>query len=237
MFKFKQFTVIDDVSAMKIGTDSVLLGSWALGGGWHGEHVIDAGSGTGVISLMLAQRFDNITIDSVEIDEKASIECGANIDSSPWSNRIKVHNADFLHFGNCDCVDAIVSNPPFYSEPILSPDHRRSLARHGDNFEIKTLIDRATVLLKPGGHLSIVAPWRRKDEFMYKMTMCHLDPCRMCDVISTPYSEPTRVLIEAVKGLAHCYDMQVLTIRGSNGRYSSEYRQLTQAFYLDSTFL
>lgn len=235
MFKFKQFSINDDVSAMKIGTDSVLLGAWALKG-WGGAHIVDAGSGTGIISLMLAQRFQEAHIDSIEVDHRAYLEGTDNINMSPWYCRIVAYNADFLQFGTPNSCDAIVSNPPFYNEAILSPDDRRSLARHGQGFDVESLIGHSSVLLKPGGRLSLIAPWRRQEDIVYKMTMCHLDVCRQLIVSPSPGSEPSRVLIEAKKGISKEFESDALSIRGIDGRYSPEYTVLTRAFYLDTTF-
>lgn len=235
MFKFKQFEISDNVSAMKIGTDSVLLGAWAFQR-FNAQEILDIGAGTGIISLMLAQRLPHAHITAIEIDSAAASECRDNIYSTPWKNRIDIVTGDIRGYAtNCN-FNAIISNPPFYDEPLKSPDPRRALARHGGSLEIHSLISISSQILEAGGHLAMIAPSRREEEITYLMAMNHLDVERLTRVSPRIGISPNRVLIEAVKGLTQRYEINDLSIRESSGDdYTTEYYRLTCDFYLDKS--
>ena len=128
-FTFKQFVVKHDMCAMKVGTDGVLLGSWADGG----DRILDIGTGTGLIALMMAQRFDGAHIDCIDIDPKACQQARGNVADSRFSSRINVYHSDVSSFEPPQQYDSIVCNPPFFSESLKCPDEQRSMARHTDS--------------------------------------------------------------------------------------------------------
>ena len=127
-FRFKQFAVEQDDVAMKVGTDGVLLGAWADCNG--AKRILDIGTGTGVIALMLAQRNAEAEVQAVEIDETATRRARSNFDLSPWAERLTVENCAVQEFAPAEKFDLIVSNPPYFVDSLLPPDAKRSTARH-----------------------------------------------------------------------------------------------------------
>ncbi len=125
-FQFKKFTIAQDRCAMKVGTDGVLLGAWARGG----KRVLDIGTGTGLVALMMAQRFTDAVVDAVEIDHDTAGQAMENVSSSPFANRVKVFAKALQGFEPDAPYDSIVTNPPFFSNSLLAPDSSRTMARH-----------------------------------------------------------------------------------------------------------
>ena len=240
LFRFKQFSVDDSRSAMKIGTDGVLLGAWASADG--ARSVIDVGSGTGLIALMMAQRYEGISVTGIDVDPEACMDARANVAASPWAERVRIVETDVLGW-RPDCLPehpvCIVSNPPFFTEALRSPDMTRALARHGDGLGVESLIEWAAGMMTDAADsLSFIAPAERDDELQYQFSLHRLAPVRITDVVSRERRAPVRRLYEgrrddAVKAPCVC---DTLVIRGGDGRYTSEYITLTEKFYLDSTF-
>lgn len=236
MFHFKQFSISDEISAMKIGTDGVMLGAWAIQNA-EPRNILDVGAGTGLIALMLAQRFPGAHITAIEINQDAAQEARDNILQSPWNDRIEVVNADFNSYRPEMPIDTIVSNPPFFDEMILSPDAHRTAARHESSLTLDNLICRASDTLPPGGRMAFIAPARRSDDLIYKCAMNHLDIERITTVSSKPCTQHLRVMLQAVKGISHDFTSDHIDIRAQNGvHYSDAYKSLTEKFYLPETF-
>lgn len=128
-FSFKQFTVYHDRCAMKVGTDGVLLGAWA--DVVSARNILDIGTGTGLISLMMAQRC-NARIRAVDIDADAVEQARGNVAASPWQDRIEVELQDICHFTSETLFDVIVSNPPYFTDSLKCPGKQRNIARHTD---------------------------------------------------------------------------------------------------------
>lgn len=157
VFRFKQFSISQEHAAMKVGTDSDLLGALAYGG----QKILDIGTGTGVLALMMAQRFENATITAVEIDDNAVIDAQCNFQNSPWSDRITlIHKSfqDFLPTIAPESFDAIVCNPPYFDKSLECDDLGRKRARHTSSLPFNTLVNGATSLLTPEGVFSVCIP-------------------------------------------------------------------------------
>ncbi len=154
-FQFKQFTVWHDKCAMKVGTDGVLLGAWV--NIFNAKSVLDIGTGTGLIALMIAQR-STANILAVEIDADAVNQAIENVERSPWSGNIKVQHADFKTATFNTKFDVIVSNPPYFSDSLLSPDTHRSTARHTSELTYHDLISRVSGILAFKGEFSLIIP-------------------------------------------------------------------------------
>lgn len=234
IFRFKQFQIDDTDCAMKTGTDGVLLGAWASPGA--GSRVIDAGCGSGLISLMLAQRDDSLLITSVEIDSPAAETARLNVANSPWAERIEVVNQDILDMefpSRCH----IVSNPPFFVETLRSPDPSRALARHGDTLNVESLIDLAGRLAGSEDQLSglsFIAPASSLDDILFRLSLNRLAPIRVCEVIPRAGRKPVRVLIEAApeRDVTSPCVYTSLVLRNADGSPGDDYRSLTSDFYL-----
>lgn len=217
---------------MKVGTDGVLLGSWASVADAH--RALDIGTGTGLIALMLAQRNPMLHVDAIDIDADAAIQAADNAACSPWSDRIRVWHSDFLTWqGGAERYDLIVSNPPFYAEHTACPDARRQAARHTTSLPISQLLAGASSRLADAGCLSLIVPYGMASEVISEAAVCGLYLSRRTDVHTTPRKAPKRVLLEFTRQLSEA-DISTLCIHAEGGAYSDAYRLLTDSFYLES---
>lgn len=234
MFHFKRFSLSNSRSAMKVGTDGVLLGAWAeLHTERHDAAVLDVGCGTGVIALMLAQRYPNARIKCVDISDYAVAECGENIDNSPYANRVEVEAADFRTFADEQMYDLIVSNPPFFTEQLHSPDEQRAAARHEDSLPLSMLINRCASLLAPDGRVALVLPAARDEEVMLEATLAGLTPSRRCRVFTREGKPTRRTLWELSRSSGMALIESQLIIHEADGKFTDEYIALVKDFYLE----
>jgi len=233
VFRFKQFSVEDTRSAMKVGTDGVLLGAWADVSDAH--RILDVGSGCGLISLMMAQR-SSASVVGVEIDPAAVLDSQINIEHSPWHNRVSVLEADFNSFIQSNATNAkfdhIVSNPPFFASGPVAPDRTRATARHSENLSYEMLILSSSVLLSKNGRLSLISPVERKPDIEFAVELSKMYVTRLTEVSSCIGKSPVRLLWEISVNNADLL-LGRIAIKDSNGRYTSEYIELTRDFYLN----
>ena len=231
-FKFKQFTVEQDQCAMKIGTDGVLLGAWA-----NIEHnpfsVLDIGAGTGVISLMLAQRCNAELIDAIEIDDLAYEQCVSNFENSPWGDRLFCYHATFQEFvGEIDDkYDLIISNPPFYTNAHKSNNSQRDLSRFEDALPFEHLVYGASKLLEQNGKFVLIIPFSEEQNFIKSAEEVSLFPSKILRVKGTPESEVKRSLIELTFDNVKTA-ISELVIETSRHQYTNDYVELTKEFYI-----
>ncbi|MBD3723877.1 MAG: methyltransferase [Flavobacteriaceae bacterium] len=232
MFKFKQFHVNQDRCAMKIGTDGVLLGAWTplINNPYN---VLDIGAGTGILSLMLAQRSNAEQIDAIEINEDAYEQCVENFEASPWGDKLFCFHAGLDEFVDEpeDEYDLIISNPPFYTDDYKSDNTSRDLARFEDALPFEELIEAAALLLSDNGIFSVIIPHKEEEQFVSMCKELDLFPLKITRVKGTPTSEIKRSL------LAFCRMEQTplideLVIEISRHNYTPEYIELTKEFYL-----
>lgn len=230
-FSFKRFTVYHDRCAMKVGTDGVLIGTWT--DFEDAERVLDVGAGSGLISLILAQRNSALLIDPIEIDKDATIQCNENIINSPFTNISSCRNITFQEFAEkcTDKYDLIASNPPFFSRSLKSPDSQRSTARHTDSLLIEDFISLSGRLLSKKGRISFIFPYQQKDYLIDLANKNELYLSRMTDVIPTPTSNPKRVLVELSKLKNECRSSQLI-IESERHVYSDDFVEMIKDFYL-----
>ena len=197
-FKFKQFIIHQDKCAMKVGTDGVLLGAWA--DCENAKSILDIGAGTGLISLMLAQR-SIAKIEAVEIDEVACVQAKENIKKSLWNDRIEIINKSFQDFSKStnEKYDLIVSNPPYFQNSLYAPDEKRTDARHNSNLKLDDLLNGALKLLPEKGKLSIILSYLEGALFILKAAENGLFCVRQTKVLPKPDREPKRLLLEFMK--------------------------------------
>ena len=228
-FKFKEFTVWHDRCAMKVGTDGVLLGAWAPIEA--ASSILDIGTGTGLVALMLAQRCVTASITAVEIDEQAACQARENIEASSWSQRIKVVNVDFKNWETDERFDLIVSNPPYFSDALKSPDTQRSLARHDHDLPFEQLLSRVVSLMKPAGMFVVILPSDVMELFIDLRADAGLFPEKTLNVSTKPGEAPKRKIVSfKMKPNETQQDNLVLEI--ARHHYSEEYISLTKPFYL-----
>lgn len=217
---------------MKVGTDGVLLGAWA--DIRPGDRVWDAGAGSGLISLMAAQRGAS-EVKAFEIDRRACEDARANASRTEWAGIIDVTEGDFVKTSAATPGEpnVIISNPPFFTEQLHSPERSRAQARHADSLPVAAIMRTAAQRLAPGGRLALIAPAARLDDLEFEARLARLTLARLTRVITTSGREPKRILAEwCVTGQSAPAFSTMLTIRDRDGRLTDEYLKLTSGFYL-----
>ena len=231
-FSFKQFNVQQDRCAMKIGTDGVLLGAWTplINNPYN---LLDIGAGTGILSLMLAQRSNLEQIDAIEIDEGAYEQCVENFEASPWSDRLFCFHAGLDEFVDDpeEEYDLIISNPPFYTDTFKSENTQRDIARFEDALPFEELIEAADLLLSDNSIFSVIIPYKEETKFVSMCKELELFPLKITRVKGTPTAEIKRSLL-AFTRIEQTPIIDELTIEISRHQYTPEYIALTQDFYL-----
>ena len=233
-FTFKQFSINQDRCAMKIGTDGVLLGAWATTA-QNLNSVLDIGAGTGLLSLMLAQRCHAEILDALEIDSDAYEQCVENFEQSPWGDRLFCYHASLEEFTNeiDDKYDLIVCNPPFYSEDYKANNKQRAMARFQDAMPFNQLTKAVAKLLSPSGIFSVIIPFKEESRFITLAANFNLFPNRITHVKGSPNSEIKRSLIEFSFVRPHSeINKELLIIETSRHQYTKNYINLTKDFYL-----
>ena len=226
-FKFRQFTVHQDRCAMKIGTDGTLLGAWARGG----MSVLDIGTGTGLIALMMAQRFPDSQIVGIDIDPVAVEQARENVAASPFLN-IDIIEADAKTYNvQRSTFNVIVSNPPYFTDSLKCPDAQRSLARHSSSLSYGELMTVVNRLLADDGEFSVVIPFDCKALLESEAALAGLFKVRECAVKTTPKKQPRRYLLAFRKHPGELELTEGIIETVPNVR-SPWYQELTKDFYL-----
>lgn len=192
-FHFRKFDIYHDRCAMKVGTDGVLLGAWV--NTENAKRILDAGTGSGLIALMLAQR-TNADIDAIEIDDSGFEQAKMNVKNSSWSDRIHVIHSDYNNHISGQPYDIIVSNPPFFRNSLKAPLKGRNLARHDETLTWEQLIKKSAELLTPEGRLSVILPYEADGAFDALCWQYKLCITRRCEVSTTEGNPPRRLLLE-----------------------------------------
>lgn len=228
-FQFKQFRVIQEKSAMKVGIDGVLLGAWA---GLNGAgRVLDVGTGTGLVALMAAQCSSAI-IDAVELEPEAASEAALNFQNSKWASRISLSLGAFQDFQAKTKYDHILSNPPFFENSPKSNDRKRTQARHSDSLSLKELLEKAEQLLSESGKISLILPADKEERLLKLASALNLHVVRMVRVASDETKNAHRILAELSRVQAELHETTFFIRDRSTGEYSGVYRELTKEFYL-----
>jgi tRNA1Val (adenine37-N6)-methyltransferase len=230
-FRFKQFTVQQDRCAMKVGTDGILLGAWA--NAVEPRRCLDIGTGTGLIALMLAQRFPNAPVDAIECEPGAARQAAENFDSSPWSHRLNLVEGQIQTFVTSNRYDLIVSNPPWFRRSLTADTAGRTLARHDVSLPTSELFAAAHRLLTTAGTICLIAPADDERHLLAVAREHGLFPTRTCDVIPRPGRSASRVLLAfEPQASADSVKRETLIVETDvRHQYTEEYRQLTRDFY------
>ena len=239
-FQFKRFVVRQERCAMKVGTDGTLLGAWARGG----QRVLDIGTGTGLIALMMAQRCPDAQVTAVDIDADAVRQARENVAESPFAERITVVEGDINtltipnsgnHISHLSPLiyhfDAIVCNPPYFNDSLTCPDEQRTTARHTTTLTYRELMAAVARLLSDDGEFSVVIPFDCKARLEAEAALAGLSKTRECSIRTTPRKAPRRFLLAFRK-----HPVAVETTEGvletEPGQRSDWYHALTNEFYL-----
>lgn len=229
-FRFKQFTVQQDKSAMKVCTDSCILGAWSAKLLSGAKRILDIGSGTGLLSLMLAQKSEG-RIDSIELDPESAAQALENIMASPWSVRICLVEGNVLHYPLPQDYDFIICNPPFFESDLRSPVEKKNKAKHNETLTLDELIVVLRNLLKITGTFSILLPWHRIDYFENLAMANGFFLWEKLTVRQTPAHQPFRSIclfgFQSPEGM----NSKELIIKNENGKYTREFTELMDDYY------
>lgn len=230
-FTFQKFTIHQDRCAMKVGTDGVLLGAWAHGG----KRILDIGTGTGLVAIMMAQRFTDAHVTAVEIDHNAAQQACDNASCSPFASRIGIVETSVQNFDvyGTQLFDSIVSNPPFFTDSLKNPDSQRATARHADTLPYRDLFTAVKRLLAEDGEFSAIIPSDCLTSFIAEAYLAHLVPIRRLAIRTTPRKQPKRHLVS----FGHTSSASNATneeqcLMNPDGSQSEWYINLTSDFYL-----
>lgn len=237
-FHFKQFTIRQRLSAMKVGTDGVLLGAWTKA--QSPTQVLDIGTGTGLIALMLAQRYSNARIHAVEIDHEACQEAQFNFDAAPWSDRLELFQTDLLNWKAPIQYDLIVTNPPYFKDGLTSPKGNRTKARHQKSLKLESLFQFAFEWSTDAGQFDLILPFDLSDQVNELAKQIGWYMHQQLKVFSFPEAKaPKRVLWSFRKtatpsGESHLILHESEQEKSPKGqrRYSQAFIELTHDFYL-----
>ena len=254
-FQFKQFTINQDKCAMKVCTDTCLFGAWVaekieIGKckveNWKSpserfwaenienkdgsfQRILDIGTGTGLLSLMLAQKTD-FEIEAVEMDVDATTQASENVNASPWANQIKVHHSTIQQFNPSTQYDFIISNPPFYDNDLKGPNPQKNLAHHSQGLSLQEMMENVTRLLKPEGEFAILLPAHRADGFIKMANGSGFYLQEMVQVKQTEKHVPFRSMLwfsNKETSIVH----SEITIK-IDDKYSEEFVTLLKPYYL-----
>ena len=233
-FRFRQFELRQDRCAMKVGTDGTLLGAWALMPGEASGRVLDIGTGTGLIALMMAQRYPEAEVTAIDIDAGAVSQAQENVAASPFARRVTVMEMALQQMGESSRVadqpssryDALVCNPPFFVNSLVCPDARRTAARHASSLPLTDLTAAASVLLSDGGELSVILPADLHSSMDAAAALSGLFAHRVCRFFTSVRKPAKRVLLAYGRQPADTFEQTQLVLG------DDDYRQLVAPFYL-----
>ena len=252
-FRFKRFEVVNERSAMKVNTDGVLLGA-AMTLRPEDRCMLDIGTGTGTIALMVAQRAFGgeipgqagndgedtreesgvIRIDAIDIDEPSATEAAMNFTNSPWAECLHAHNVSLDAFAASDDqkYDLIFSNPPYFEDSLTAPDERKSTARHtSEGLSYRDIFEFAKERLTDSGRVSLVLPADQEAALCRYARMCGLHLFRILRIRTVPRKAPSRMIAEFSRHRCETVKEELLTIQ-NEGQYTQEYLSLTHDFYM-----
>ena len=234
-FQFKHFSVSQNQSTHKVGTDGVLLGAWA-NISEDDQSLLDIGTGSGVIALMLAQRTsEKARIDAVEIEAQDAEQAKENVLRSPWPQKIRIHHTPLQQYFPESQYDLIVTNPPFFVNSWLPPERKRSQARHTEQLTFEDLLINVRRLLKKQGRVALILPFAESLTVTSLARGFHLFPIRKTTFRSRANKPIERVLLElSSEGRLESETELTLYDAASSETWSDDYIRLTRDFYLNT---
>jgi tRNA1Val (adenine37-N6)-methyltransferase len=231
-FRFRKFSVEDELSSMRIGTDAVLLGAWI--NPENRSDILDIGTGCGVIALMMAQK-SNALITAIDIDEDSANQASVNFRNSPWDKRMKALHCSFQEFSKLHnrTFDLVITNPPYFRNSLRSPSRRRNIARHDDQLNAHDLLTGMNGILNSKGGFYIILPTEDAISFREYAKLYNLFLVRQLQVKSKPGRKPKRIALEFSFAPPLNAISEEIIIRREDNSFSKAYLELTKDFYLD----
>lgn len=229
-FHFKSFSIKQEQSAMKVGTDGVLLGAWTKPSSYP-HQILDVGTGTGLVAIMLAQRFTRSQIHAIDIDQASAEEALFNAQSTPWSERLNITHCAFQDYNPSYKYDLIVSNPPYFRNTTQSQDLARATARNNDSLSLEYLVEKSHELLNENGELVLIVPSNEFETIQSLAVKFNFYISKLCWLKGTHQSPIKRLLIALTKN-KEILEEKNLIIENSRHNYTQEYINLCQDFYL-----
>lgn len=238
VFRFKEFSVKQESSAMKVGTDAMLLGT--VVNTYHDKRILDIGTGTGVIALIMAQRYSKSEISAIEVDEASAFEAMENFQNSPWSDRLSVIHADFLEHSFDQKFDLIVSNPPYFQTRLENNDPRKSQARHESALPMKAMLKKVSQMLTKFGYFWVIVPFEVRGIWTETAEEFGLQCVERRDIFGKRGGSAKRIILGFASSELE-FDPQDLLytslnqicIRNEEGKYTRQYVELTEAFHFN----
>jgi tRNA1Val (adenine37-N6)-methyltransferase len=229
-FRFKQFIIQQDKSAMKVCTDSCIFGAWSVKHSAGAKKILDVGAGTGLLSLMMAQKSEGL-IDSIELDPESASQALENIKASSWSARIRLLEGNVLHYPLPSDYDFIISNPPFFESDLRSHVEKKNKAKHNETLTLDELIVFIRNHLKITGTFSILLPHHRSDYFEKLATTNGFFLREKLTVRQTPFHQPFRCICLFGLQKPETTDSKELVIKTEKGKYTREFVELMSDYY------
>jgi tRNA1Val (adenine37-N6)-methyltransferase len=228
-FQFKQFAVAQNKCAMKVNTDGVLLGAWIDVS--NAKQILDIGTGTGVIALMMAQKNLDAKVDAIDIDADAFLQAKENFGQSIWSNRLTAFHSSLQNFQASRVYDVIISNPPYFVDDTKTDNRKRNVARHSIELSYADLLLGVSRLLSDGGKFFVVLPAFNLALFETEAASHFLFIKQLTEVVAVEGKAPYLILIQ-LEWQRNPYSKNGIVIQNTNGDFTNEYRMLTKDFYL-----
>jgi tRNA1Val (adenine37-N6)-methyltransferase len=230
-FRFKQFTIQQDLSAMKVCTDSCILGAWTSSRLEQSASILDIGTGTGLLAMMLAQQSD-ARIDAIETEPDAATQARENIINGPWSDRIRILEGDARFFSFENAYDFIISNPPFYESDLRSARLKKNMAMHGESLSLPELLHIIRSNLRPEGAFSILLPYHRTGYFKSVAAQNGFFIKEKLTIRQTSIHAPFRSILLLTNKKTDPIISDKLMIKNETGEYSEVFSTLMQDYYL-----
>ena len=229
-FHFKFFSIKQEQSAMKVGTDGVLLGAWIKPSSYP-HQILEIGTGTGLVAIMLAQRFTRSQIQAIDIDQASAEEALFNTKTSPWSERLNITHCALQDYNPSNKYDLIVSNPPYFRNTTLPNDKSRAKARNNLTLSLEYLIERSYDLLLENGELALIVPYNEFETIQSLAVKFNFYIRKLCKVKGN-HQRPIKRLLIILSKNKDVLEENGLTIEYSRHNYTEEYRDLCKDFYL-----
>lgn len=232
-FRFKQFTIQQEHATMKVGTDGVLLGAWASVP-VPGCRVLDVGTGTGLIALMMAQRTESVEVDALEIDPLSARQAKENFLNSPWKERLHCIQSSFQVYSSSSRTryDQVICNPPFFTDSSKTPSREKNLARHDDSLSLEDIFRGSVLLMKKKAILSLILPVQKLEQIRDLISGCSMHCHRLTRVKPAPVKPVKRVLLEFSSVPGRLVEEELTIETNRRHIYSDQFKELIDGFYL-----